>query len=502
MHPATPVMMTLFAGYTEAFGLFIVNNERSAQGKINGKATTVRGSLTVDHWDNHLNGVAGIGIIPINADNQCSFGVIDVDKYDINIKDVAIKVDKLGLPLTAIRSKSGGVHLYVFLTEPVPAKIVQDKLREFSAALGLGICEIFPKQTKVLYEKGDIGQWINMPYFDETKTTRYALGPDQKALLLKDFIKFAEARRITPKAFIDLKIANAEELIDGPPCLQLLALQGFPPGTRNNGLLNLAVYLRKLTPDNWKAELDKYNKLYMIPALPSAEVLAVIKSMEKKEYNYTCKQDPICAHCNVQLCRTRKYGIGGGLGMPSMGSLTKLMTDPPIWFLEVDHGGRLELSTDDLQSPFKFQKRCMDALNMMPVVMKREDWQDIVRRLLDEVQVINMPEDVSMRGQLIELIEVFCTGRAQANREEEILLGKPYLFDGHHLFRLTDLQSFLERHNFTVIGRNKMISVMRDLGAKHQFLNIKGKGVNVWSLPEMAKQTSKFKPPEQADAPI
>lgn len=33
-----------------------------------------------------------------------------------------------------------------------------------------------------------------------------------------------------------------EEIKDGPPCLQALMRQGFPEGTRNNGLFNIGVY--------------------------------------------------------------------------------------------------------------------------------------------------------------------------------------------------------------------------------------------------------------------
>ena len=39
---------------------------------------------------------------------------------------------------------------------------------------------------------------------------------------------------------------------DGPPCLQILCKEGFPEGTRSNGLYNLGVYLKKANSDTWQ----------------------------------------------------------------------------------------------------------------------------------------------------------------------------------------------------------------------------------------------------------
>ena len=103
----------------------------------------------------------------------------------------------------------------------------------------------------------------------------------------------------------------------------------------------------------------------MQPPLPYGEVGTVIKQLEKKDYTYRCQEQPIVSFCNASVCKTRKFGIGSNNVSPQFGSLSKLCTDPPIWFLDVE-GLRLELTTEELQNQIKFQRRCMDALNFMP----------------------------------------------------------------------------------------------------------------------------------------
>ena len=71
--------MKLFEGLPRAHGTYEIKGER-ADGKKQGKATTVREDVTLEKWQAHLDGKTGIGIIPINDDSSCKFGAIDVDQ--------------------------------------------------------------------------------------------------------------------------------------------------------------------------------------------------------------------------------------------------------------------------------------------------------------------------------------------------------------------------------------------------------------------------------------
>ena len=78
---------------------------------------------------------------------------------------------------------------------------------------------------------------------------------------------------------ICLSLERDGDVGDGPPCLQFLCGSGFPEGTRNDGLFNIGVYLRKRSPDTWRTEIEAYNHEYFKPPLGIAEIKEIIKSV-------------------------------------------------------------------------------------------------------------------------------------------------------------------------------------------------------------------------------
>ena len=138
------------------------------------------------------------------------------------------------------------------------------------------------------------------------------------------FLDFVKDYRVTPKELKAIKVLETNDALpEGPPCLQALVQQGFPQGTRNNGLFAIGVYCRKAFPDNWEQEIETKNTECMDPPLDSKEVQLIVKQVGKKDYNYKCNDQPLSSFCNSALCRTRKHGIGGG-AMPTMKRCGKL----------------------------------------------------------------------------------------------------------------------------------------------------------------------------------
>ena len=474
----------IFHGSSRAHGSFKVESASLGQ-KTQGKAKTIKtAGASLKHWQDHVAGVEGLGVIPIDEENSVKWGAIDIDVYSLDLEKLVAKIEEFKLPLVVCRSKSGGAHVFCFLREKVPAADMQDKLREIAAGLGYGGVEIFPKQREVLVERGDIGSWLNMPYFEGDESLRYGFDIKGKALTLSKFIEFVEKRCISHQELIELEVPIVNDMLEGPPCLQVLLEQGFPEGTRNNGLFNVGVYLKKSDPENWETEIEEYNRKYVHPPLPAQEVLTLISTLKKKDYNYKCSDEPIKSYCNVSKCRMCKFGVGGGNTMPTFSSLSKLDTKPPLWFLSINDK-RLELNTEQLQNQLKFQRACMELLNMMPPRMNDRAWQNLIQTLMDSgMEVIEVSEDVTIEGQFMELLESFCTDMAQANTRDEILLGKPYTEDGKTYFRIKDLKEYLVKHRFTDMETNRVASKLRDLKAKHKFFNIKGRGTNVWYIDE------------------
>ena len=151
-------------------------------GKVDAKSLIVREQITEEKVQAHIEGKQGVGAIPINQDNLCKFGALDIDTYDLDHKALGAKIRKMKLPLLHCRSKSGGAHLFLFLKGWEPAALIREYLTEMSIALGFSGCEIFPKQDKILTERGDVGNFINMPYFNAEETVRYCFNAKHEAM--------------------------------------------------------------------------------------------------------------------------------------------------------------------------------------------------------------------------------------------------------------------------------------------------------------------------------
>ena len=163
MGNAAERFLQLFEGYGKAHGQTAVL-DRARHGKTQAKYQIVHEPLTVELVRDHLDGKLGVGSIPIDEQSKCSFGALDIDDYNLDLPALLEKVKRFKLPLVMCRSKSGGAHLFLFLSEKIAAAEVRDRLAEFASVLGWGNCEIFPKQEEVRADRGDIGNFINLPY--------------------------------------------------------------------------------------------------------------------------------------------------------------------------------------------------------------------------------------------------------------------------------------------------------------------------------------------------
>lgn len=505
-------MMTLFAGFERAYGTYTSEEPNMAKGgklEIKKSAKTVREPVTLDLWRKHLSGEAPLGIIPSDSKNRVRWACIDVDRYDISHADLVEKIEKRKLPLTVCRTKSGGAHIFAFFQEWVHARDAQHVMRGVAASLGFGNSEIFPKQVEVLLDRGDMGSWLNMPYFDAKNTMRTGVKKNGLSMTPDEFFTAAFARRCTVDQLSQEEDDDEDsrgsesagfnsEFKDGPPCLQHLTRLGFPEGTRNNGLTALAIFAKKKYESDWEAKLETWNQEFMDPPLSTEEVTNVIKSMRRKEYRYKCKDQPICSHCNSQICVTRRFGVGDDGNFPTITGLSVMNTDPPLWFMDVS-GTRLELTTDELQNYRRFQKICMERLYVVYPMLKQETWNNILKDAMQGVTMLEAPPEVGIIGAFFELFRDFLADRLSVEDKETVILGRVWHDEekGRMYFRLRDLQDHLLRHKFDSYGRGQITTRIKDVGGNSDFFNIKGVGVNVWYVP-----ASFAKAPEGPSLPI
>lgn len=503
-------MEALFRGHTGGHGTY-AQEERTpgkAKSEIKKSARTLRTGPTVELWEEHLAGTRPLGVIPVNTQGECIWGVIDVDAYDLNHADLAKRIDALGLPLMLCKSKSGGGHLFVFLKSPVSAADMMTKLREWAASLGYGSSEIFPKQAEILEDRGDLGNWLNMPYFDAERGQRHAISTDGRALSVGRFLTFAEKRAITPEKFLATNSAVAsqdEDLVEGPPCLQYLAGIGVTEGGRNNALFAFGVFAKKKYTDSWEAKIQAWNQRFIRPSLTVEEVAIIVKGLRRKEYNYKCKDQPIASHCDARLCRTRKFGVGVEPA-PEITSISYLDTEPALYFVCLTNGGTVECTVEEVLNARLFQKNVFEQLKMMIPVYGQNVWHKRVGECMDSAVVIEAPREVSSEGMLLDLLEEFCTDNYAAQDKDEIVLGKPWLDEpnGVYCFRLADFMAHLERKRFRELTRLQVSNKLKKLGAAYKFFRLKGKSANVYMMPEktFSRQTEPHAIPRVEESPI
>lgn len=480
------LMHDLFEGSDLAHGRSEMTKQVNTKGKHEARSWVEKRPATLEDWEKHLKGEAGLGIPPLNSKALVRWGAIDVDVYrGLSIETLNNTIQRAGLPLVICRSKSGGPHIYLFLKEWVPARDMMEKLDSFAGFLGFGTSEIFPKQAAISTDesKPDYGSWINMPYFAGTSFLRYALDAENKALkTIPDFHAYCTTRRLSAADFAKLEAPTPADIFpDGPPCLnQIFAAR--PTDNRNILLCNAAVYAKKAFPETWKAKVDEYNRLFPEP-LGSNEVETIKKSYDRKEYRYQCPKPPLCNFCDSSKCRKMKHGVGGGEYLPQTRSLTMIASSPPIWYLDVNVPGnaepvRMSLSTEELQNPRLFQKRCMEVIQKMPPTMKQEQWEPIVAGLMAHCNRVDLPPELTPAGQFTELLYEYLANRASdGGSREDIVRGVPFRDKDGYYFRFKDLAAHLFNQRFNLLKPNEVQAVLRDLGAKA--LNTKLGGISV-----------------------
>ena len=118
-----------FNGYRHAYGVADFEHPDAYIDSETGKKKPVYRwnfeELTNEIYQQHLEGKLSIGIQPCNEKNHARFGAIDIDPQeyvDFDRKFYLDKIKEYELPIIPILSKSGGLHLYVFTKDFIPAK--------------------------------------------------------------------------------------------------------------------------------------------------------------------------------------------------------------------------------------------------------------------------------------------------------------------------------------------------------------------------------------------
>lgn len=455
----------------------------------------------------HLQGKTGLGVVPILDDGTCWFACIDIDCHgddepEIDLVEVETKVRELKLPLTVCRSKSGGAHLYLFGLEPLPASLTQHALIKWAADLGYPGVEVFPKQTRLLRDSDgelQLGNWINLPYFNARDTVRYAV-EGGKQIDLEYFIELAESRRVSRD---DLTKLFGTEHGEAPPCFQRMLAEGVDKGHRNEALYHAVVYLKRAFPDDWRERAMEFNEQVFKEPLEASEAKKCINSAGRREYRYKCAQEPCKSYCNREVCVTRKFGVQPSQmqDMPTISQIRKFNTDPIMYEVVAD-GVPVKMTADEFLSWRIHRKRLMAVLDRPLPRMKDEVWEnEYLGDLMKIIETVEVPDEASTAGLVrARLMDWLRKAKEAETKEDRLALmrGIPIRTelagDQVFMFRGRDFVDHLKRTRSEDLRGGSLWVALESLGLKHQNVRVAKSPMKVWVVPSSVTEDPDLEP--------
>jgi hypothetical protein len=463
-----------FTGLTRNYGFCNINNgyKDLETGKIkfkNGDYGWSGKQITDLDYQQHLDGTKSIGIQPCNDDGLARFGAIDIDpkiyknldvKYYLNI------IQEKELPLIPIKSKSGGLHLYVFTKEFIKAKVIKDFLEEVLFLFKLPInTEIFPKQTK-LGEDTDgnklNGNFINLPYFN--KDERVALDPSGKEIPFAIFLNCVELNKQTSEQLKNISntiiqkelTGGAEEFKDGPPCLEILSKNIMKDG-RDRFLYNYMVFAKKKYSDDWKNKVIEAGRNYFEfnATWTDDHIKMKIKQWDKETKGHTCTDELLAPVCVKSECVKRRFGIISDkkIDWPLMTNLIKVdfKPDPEYYFtVENKKGESVPVHAKDVNK-LKDQKELrgliMSQADVFPPPIKSMDFHAMINALLDGQDTVQPAPGTRPIEILKELLREHVNG-PQATSFNSFKSGNVLKDKTHAWFVYNDFYNFLKENEW------------------------------------------------------
>ena len=468
----------LFNGYKGAYGVADWTNVKidPISGKKKPDYRWNFESFTDQIFIDHLNGAKSVGIQPTNENGEVKFGLIDVDPKNYENYDKKFFIDRIQefkLPLIPIESKSGGLHLFIFMKDFISAPLLVSFLSNLLPLFKLKHDnEIFPKQTKLTKdtETGELrpGQFINLPYYNRTK--RQALNVDGTPFTFEQFIKLAEANLVEADNLdkitegIDKQIYEGadEDFKDGPPCLAALSLVMKDPDFdgKDRFMYNYHVFVKMKYEDTWKQKVKnapvKYFAEQHANAWDDKLLNAKVRSWARSLKGYTCTQSPISDHCKKGICVKKKFGVlAGSKGTyPELTNLKKIDLAPePEYEFDVTMSDGFTTATVHCKSVeyVNEQRKRRNAISrdagFAPPIIKGGEDQTVLDALWRTQRVVSPPIGTTPREKLHDVLHAKING-AKAQNDASFKSGTVLIEDGDAYFKFDKFYDRLKSKNW------------------------------------------------------
>ena len=453
-----------FDGYRSAYGLADFEHEEAKVDPESGKKKPVYRwnyePLTEQVYQSHLEGKISIGIQPCNQDSEARLGVIDVDPTDydnFNKKFFIDVIQDYELPLIPIESKSGGLHLCLFMDQFTDAKAVKSFLTNLLPLFKLKPSnEIFPKQTELTREEetGKLkpGQFINLPYYGGQ---RCALNTDGTLFQLDKFLELVEANLVSKDQLkiitenIDKKIYEGTDadLMDGPPCLadisKISKKDGFDG--KDRFMYNYHVFAKMKYPDGWEQKVKnapvKFFEERHANAWDDKILVAKLKSWKRSDKGYTCTQSPLSDFCKKGICVKKRFGVLAGSkgSYPILTNLRKIeIFEEPEYEFDITKPDGIATATvfcrsiEHLNDQRKRRNAIAKAAGFLPPLIKGDEEQRVMDDLYKTQKTVQPPIGTSPKEKLHDVLHSKINGPKATNdaafKSGSVLMEGDYAF--------------------------------------------------------------------------
>ena len=499
----------LFQGSETYFGESKPTGQKKENGKEEYKSWIQKHSVETQDFQDHINGSRHIGTVPIRDDSTCTWGVIDVDIYNLDHVKLIKLVREREYPLVPYRSKSNGLHLILHLSEPVEARKVRRLLNSIAADLGVAgtTTDIFPAQdyvdlTPEKWEDKNKGNFVNLPYQRAARTTRMALYDNGMGIPLNDLYKYVE-KFICSEQDLEtiIKHEKKEDDIGYPPCVKSFLRNKVKDGEgRNDAMFNCAVLCKKLNPDPdyWPEYFREMNKQIGEPPLDPKELNTLIKQHQKTDYKYKCKDQPMCSFCDSSQCRKREFGIGGDFEF-GFDSIKKYQTENSIWYITID-GRQVRVRTKTLHKQDLFQETVYDQINIILPDLSRKDWKLKLQEIGNNAEIIEMGDDVSPEGRFDQHLHAYVNDQGKGLTIDEVNYGKAFEEKDKIYFKMEFLLMYLEKQRFKGFDAVRVAARLKERDAKSVVRKVEKKNTRLWEIDnESFKRIESLPLPKEED---
>ena len=445
-------LMVLFKGNERFHGA----GEKAAAKFNEEKNKWIPGHVRLEHkqatendWLAHVSGQRFLGISPLQDDGTVWFTCIDVDKTEDNIEyqfeylEEMGKIKRSGLPLVVFRTKSGGLRVAIFFSEPVEAELAVRRMKQIAAQLGYAGQEIFPKQVKVDVAHGDCPSWIYLPFGPtDPFPDQCCMNESGNAMDIYEAVIHAMRKRVSKQQFYDLFVeefkakqngrANGKKhpqgkwitpdigepygetiktmFWDGPICLWHIAHEKCTD-LQHNFLVACITFFRRKYTDNWDKALEWVNYNVLRPVGDAEKLQQLIKDFRNRgdrPYEYQCKTPPICNRCHAHACKKQPFGVGVGNGVDHYElGITIMKRGADTTFIVNVGEERVPFTASELLNIQRYREKSLAYAVTLADGMKKLEWERIVQVGIENATVVETPSILQKDANEIEMLQQF-----------------------------------------------------------------------------------------------